>query len=200
MRESVFHYPYKYSFFLSLFLFYHNRVKSLSKGNSSRRDQLSSSSNLRDSIQLPLSSGPLTEPTFEDNITNVPNEKVRFGWSKQNEKDSLPPLDVDRVPSWRAEGSMAASVYSDLYKGQRDAQNGTGNEDFDYSEQTCEEEKPLRMNNKKVETYQKSRLEPNKTDTYIKQKNRPEFEVNYSGTDEDLLALLKVPNILDIPF
>lgn len=160
---------------------------------------MSSSSNLRDSTALPLSSVLTTERTFEDSITYVPSDKIRFGWSKQIDKEPSPPLNMDRVPSWRVEGSLSASVYSDYYKGQRGAQNGTGDDDFDYSEQTYEEE-PLRVNNKKVENYQKTRLEHKKTDTQIKQKNQTEFEVNYSGSDEDLIALLKVPHILDILF
>ncbi|XP_060669055.1 kinesin-like protein KIN-13B [Ziziphus jujuba] len=171
---------------------YADRVKSLSKGNSFRRDQLSSSSNLRDSTALPLTSILPTEPTFEDNITYVPNEKSRFGWSKQIEKEPSPPLNTDRVPSWRVEGSLTASVYSDYYKGQKGGQNGTDDDDFDHYEPTYEQGKPSWMNNRKVETYQKSLLEDKrKIDSQIKQKNQPDFEVNNSGTDEDLIALLK---------
>lgn len=104
---------------------------------------------------------------------------------------------MDRIPSWRVEGSLSASVYSDYYKCQKGGQNFTSDDDFDYSEQTLEREKPSWMNNRKVETYQTSLLEDKrKTDTQIKQKNQPDLEVNNSGTDEDLIALLKVTMLL----
>ncbi|KAE8687866.1 Kinesin-13A [Hibiscus syriacus] len=47
---------------------YADRVKSLSKGNNSKRDTLSSSSNLRESTALPLASS-LSTDTFEDILT-----------------------------------------------------------------------------------------------------------------------------------
>ncbi|XP_052118224.1 kinesin-like protein KIN-13B isoform X2 [Arachis duranensis] len=78
---------------------YADRVKSLSKGNNSKRDPVSSS-NVRDSTVLNSGSSILSQDdTFEDEATNVYNEKNRFGWSKQLEREPSPPMIVDRVPS-----------------------------------------------------------------------------------------------------
>uniref|UniRef100_A0A2N9FXI5 Kinesin-like protein n=1 Tax=Fagus sylvatica TaxID=28930 RepID=A0A2N9FXI5_FAGSY len=171
---------------------YADRVKSLSKGNISKRDPLSSSSNLRDSTALPLSSALPAESTFEDNITYAPNDKNKFGWSKHNEREPSPPFNVDRVPSGRIEGSLPASVYSDYHKGHRGGQSDMAEDDFDYSEHNYEQEKPSRTNNKKVETYQKSALEDKrKIDTQIKWRDMSGFAANNSHSDDDLNALLK---------
>ncbi|KAF5482039.1 hypothetical protein F2P56_002639 [Juglans regia] len=171
---------------------YADRVKSLSKGNSSRRDPLSSTSNLRESTALPPSSALPAESIFEDNITSVANDKNRFGWPKQIETEPSPPFNVDRVPSGRIEGSLPASVYSDYYKGQRGGQSDIAEDDFDYSEQTYEQEKPSRMNNKKLEAYQRSVLDDKrKIDTQVKWRDMADFEANNSHADDDLTALLK---------
>ncbi|XP_042973222.1 kinesin-like protein KIN-13B isoform X1 [Carya illinoinensis] len=171
---------------------YADRVKSLSKGNSSRRDPLSSTSNLRESTALPLSSALPAESIFEDNITSVANDKNRFGWPKQIETEPSPPFNVDRVTSGRMEGSLPASVYSDYYKGQRGGQSDIAEDDFDYSEQTYEQEKPSRMNNKKLEAYQRSVLDDKrKIDTQVKWRDMADFEANNSHADDDLTALLK---------
>lgn len=174
----------------------YSRVKSLSKGNISKRDPLSSSSNLRDSTALPLSSALPAESTFEDNITYAPNDKNKFGWSKHNEREPSPPFNVDRVPSGRIEGSLPASVYSDYHKGHRGGQSDMAEDDFDYSEHNYEQEKPSQTNNKKVETYQKSALEDKrKIDTQIKWRDMSGFAANNSHSDDDLNALLKVIRI-----
>ncbi|GMN69791.1 hypothetical protein TIFTF001_038846 [Ficus carica] len=171
---------------------YADRVKSLSKGNNSKRDQLSSSSNLRESTALPLPSALPIESTFEDNTTYVTNEKNKFGRSKQIEKEPSPPFNVDCVPSRRIEGSLAASIYSDAYKGQRGGTNGIYEDDCDYNEQFYEEEKPSQMSTKKVQTYQKSLLEDKrKIGTLTKPRNKQDFEANNSNSDDDLVALLK---------
>ena len=171
-------------------------MKSLSKGNNSKKDTLSSSSNLRESTALPLASS-LPIDTFEDNITDVPFEKNKFGWSKQIERDTSPPFKVDRVLSGRAEGNLAVP-YSDYYKGQRGGLNGTAEEDFDYSEETFEQQKMLRKINRKAQTYQMPSLEKQKTDTLTKHVDPSTFD-DKSNSDDDLNALLKVPSInLDI--
>ncbi|KAB1200599.1 Kinesin-13A [Morella rubra] len=171
---------------------YADRVKSLSKGSSSRRDPLSSSSNLRDSTALPLSSSIPAESTFEDNITYVPNDKNRFGWSKQIEREPSPSFNVDRVPSGRLEGSLPATVHSDYYKRQRGGQNESLEDDFVYSDETYEQEKPSRVNNKRMETYPRSVSEDmRRTDNQIKQRDMSDFEAVNSHSDDDLNALLK---------
>ncbi|KAE8680979.1 Kinesin-13A [Hibiscus syriacus] len=94
---------------------YADRVKNLSKGNNSKRDTLSSSSNLRESTALPSASS-LPFDTFDDIITVVPFEKNKHGWSDRIERDASPPFKVVRVPSGKAEGNLAVE-YSDFYKG-----------------------------------------------------------------------------------
>jgi kinesin family protein 2/24 len=171
-------------------------VKSLSKVNSSKRDPLSSSVNLRDSNALPLSSALSAESSFEDNTTYVPHDKNRFGWSKQIEREPSPPFNVDRVPSGRMEGSLPPGVYSDYYKGQRGGQNDMTENYFDYSQQTYEHEKPPRVNNKKIETYHKSIFDDKrKIDTQMKWRDMSDFEANISGPDDDLNALIKVTTL-----
>ncbi|KAL5572672.1 hypothetical protein UlMin_022269 [Ulmus minor] len=170
---------------------YADRVKSLSKGNSSRRDQLSSSSNLRESTALPLSSSLQTEPSFEDNIASIPSEKNTFGWSKQIEREPSPSFDADRVPSGRLEGRLTASVYSDNYKSQKGSQNGVDEDSYDYTKRTYEQEKPPQMNNK-VDTYKRSLLvNKRKTDPQMKERNQTEFDAINCSSDDDLILLLK---------
>ncbi|KAA3490119.1 kinesin-13A-like [Gossypium australe] len=150
---------------------YADRVKSLSKGNNSKKDMLSSSSNLRESTALPLSSSLRTD-TFEDDITDVPFEKNKFGWSKPIERDTS--LKVDPVASGRAEGHLVGP-YSDYFNGQRGELNDMPEDDFDYLEETYEQPKML----------QKTK------DPMMKRANPSTFDDNNYQSDDDLSALLK---------
>ena len=172
---------------------YADRVKSLSKGNISKKDPLSSSLNLRDSTAFPVSSLLPTASNIEDNLPDIPNEINRFGWSKQIEKETSPPFKVDRVPSGRVEGNIPASSYSDYYKGQRGGQSDVTEDDVDYSEDIYNQEKPSWIKNKKVETSQISALEDKmrKPESHIKRRELPDFEANNLRPDDDLNALLK---------
>lgn len=172
---------------------YADRVKSLSKGNISKKDPLSSSLNLRDSAAFPVSSLLPTASNIEDNLPDIPNEINRFGWSKQIEKETSPPFKVDRVPSGRVEGNIPASSYSDYYKGQRGGQSDVTEDDVDYSEEIYNQEKPSWIKNKKVETSQISALEDKmrKPESHIKRRELPDFEANNLRPDDDLNALLK---------
>lgn len=186
-------YTYLMNFFLS-------RVKSLSKGSGSRRHQSYSLSYLRDSTTMPLSSSTSTDTTFEDDMNYVPSEKSSFAWSKQIEREPSPQFNVDRVPSGRVEGSLAASVYSDYSKDQIGGQNPIGTDDFDYPEQACEQEKPLRGNSKKVETYQRSSLEEKrKIGSQVKWRDMPDFGAINSNSDDDLNAVLQVNTFYIFP-
>ncbi|XP_011043462.1 PREDICTED: kinesin-13A-like [Populus euphratica] len=171
---------------------YADRVKSLSKGNNSKRDPLSSS-NLRDSTTLPLTSFPPSEPTFVDSIADFPNEKSRFGWSRPTERETSPPFNMDRVPSGRAEGNLSASVQTDYYKVQSGGQSGIIANDCNYTEESCEHEKPSWMNNnKKVDTFQKSALEDRRrNDALMKQRDVLAVQANNSHSDDELNVLLK---------
>lgn len=79
---------------------YADRVKSLSKGNNSKREPLSSI-NLRNSIAV--SSSVLSASGSDDNVRDAPNhpETSKLGWAKQAEKESSTSLQVDRIPSGR---------------------------------------------------------------------------------------------------
>ncbi|KAK8597808.1 hypothetical protein V6N13_095205 [Hibiscus sabdariffa] len=144
---------------------YADRVKSLSKGNNTKRETGSLSSNLRESTALPLA-------LFEDNITDVPLEKNKFGWSKPIQRD--PSSKVDRVPSGRREGP-----YSDHFKGQRGDLNDMAEDDFDYYQETYEQ------------TYQMPLEEKPKTDVSTNRVDPSTFDDNNSHSDDDLSALLK---------
>uniref|UniRef100_A0A5B7BPC7 Kinesin-like protein n=1 Tax=Davidia involucrata TaxID=16924 RepID=A0A5B7BPC7_DAVIN len=169
---------------------YADRVKSLSKGNSSKRDPLSSSLNLRSSTALPLSSALPTVSASEDDVVDVPHGSSRFGWSKQFERESSPSFNVERVPSGR---NLASSVYTDNYKGQRGGRGEIAEDDFDYSEEINEQDKPSWMMNKKVENYQTSALDDKmrKNGTQTRQRDLPDFEDNNSHSDDDLNTLWK---------
>lgn len=60
---------------------YADRVKSLSKGNNSKKDVLSSNFNLKESITVPLSS--VTAPVYEDHTADA--------WHDENEGDDFSP-------------------------------------------------------------------------------------------------------------
>lgn len=169
----------------------HSRVKSLSKGNSSRRDALSSSSNLRESTALPLYSALPTKLLSDDNVTDLPSEKNRFGWAKQIDREPSPHSNLDRVPSGRAEGNFPPSVHSDYYKSKGGDQYNIAEDDYDYSEETYEQEKS--SYNKTFENNQTLALEERwKTDAVKKRRDSLAFEANNSHSDNDLNALLKV--------
>lgn len=162
-------------------------MKSLSKGNSSKKDPFSSSSNLRDSTAFPSSLSP--EDTFEDELSYVPSEKNRFGWSKQVEREPSPPINVDRVPSSsRMGGNLATSVYLDSQWGQRGGQNDKAENEADYLKPTTFEQDRTRKTSKKVGTNRLATVEDKKIDSHVKRMDLPKA----NDPDDDLNALLKV--------
>ncbi|WCJ42458.1 ATP binding microtubule motor family protein [Euphorbia peplus] len=168
---------------------YADRVKSLSKGNNSKRDSLSSY-NLRDSTVFLSSSALSNEASYDDNISEV-LEKNSFGWAKQIEKEPSPAFSIDRIPSGRGEGNFAGSVYSDLYKNQMGGQNGIVEAGFDYAK-GYSEQKPSWMNNKTVKTHEISALDGKKrTDSATRSMDVSHFKGNDPHSDDDLNALLK---------
>ncbi|XP_010249745.1 PREDICTED: kinesin-like protein KIN-13B [Nelumbo nucifera] len=164
---------------------YADRVKSLSKGNNSKKDPLSSALNPRESTALPLSSVLPTVTTFDSNVSDVPNETNRFGWSKQFEKETSPPFNMDRVPSGRED--------FDFPNDQRGGRGGTRAEDFDLPDEFYEQEKPVRKKNGKMEKYQISTAEDKvrNSDSLMKWKDIPGVDSNNSHSDDDLNALLE---------
>ncbi|KAD6795130.1 hypothetical protein E3N88_06026 [Mikania micrantha] len=111
---------------------YADRVKSLSKTSSSRKDLSSSTSNLRNSIAFPVTSSTLTRS--EDIKTEkIPMETNRFGWPKQTNRDPvgrstifIPPIESHRSDY----GGTDEEVMED---------------DFDYSMEVSEPENIPRM-------------------------------------------------------
>ncbi|PIA65044.1 hypothetical protein AQUCO_00100491v1 [Aquilegia coerulea] len=144
---------------------YADRVKSLSKGTTSKKDPLLSTLNIRESTTLPLSSIAPTVSSIENNIYDVPNEHNRFGWSKQTERETLS-HSMDRVSSGRED-------------------------DFDFSEEFYKPEKPS-WKNSKQDSFRIPPLEDKtrKTDAQPKWKEHQDFDNDLSA-DDDLSALLK---------
>ncbi|KAJ1419385.1 P-loop containing nucleoside triphosphate hydrolase [Sesbania bispinosa] len=169
---------------------YADRVKSLSRGNSSRRDPLSSS-NLRDSTVLPGSSVISQDDTFEDEITYVSSERNQFGWSKQLEREPSPPINVDPVPSGRMGGNLAPSLYSDPQKGQRGSQNDRADTENHYLGPTYEQDR-TRQSSKRVDNNQSFAMEnKRKIESRVKHIDLSHVETNHFDPDVDLNALLK---------
>ncbi|CAI8594793.1 unnamed protein product [Vicia faba] len=160
------------------------KVKSLSKGNSSRKDSLSLS-NLRDSTVLPILPN---DDIDEDEITYVSGERNQFGWSKQPQREPSPPNKVNCVASGRTEGNLAPSVYSDQ---QRGIQNDRAEKENDCLVPTYGQDR-TRKASKRVDNNQLSTVEDKrKTGSRAKHANLSHVENRYSDPDDDFNALLK---------
>ncbi|KAI3835321.1 hypothetical protein MKW98_020437 [Papaver atlanticum] len=158
---------------------YADRVKSLSKGNNSKRDPLLATLNIRESTTVSLSSAlPPVSSTYESNTTDFTEEPNRFGWSKQFERETY---NMERVPSGREDGFAASG-----------GRGGATGEEFDYSEEFYEQEKPTRKKNGKLESYQASTLEDKMriVDAQTKWKDT-QGNNKSSHPDDDLNALLQ---------
>nr|XP_043625304.1 kinesin-like protein KIN-13B [Erigeron canadensis] len=116
---------------------YADRVKSLSKGSSSRKDLSSSALNLRNSIQLPVSSSSSILTRSED----VKNDKVtyetnRFGWPKPTDRNVSTSLIMEHPSIERS------TVYLPSTESYRNDYGGTDEEimedDFEYPMETRE--------------------------------------------------------------
>ncbi|CAK9154608.1 unnamed protein product [Ilex paraguariensis] len=171
---------------------YADRVKSLSKGNSSKKDPFTSSLNLRSSSAVALSSALPTLLGFEDKMVDAPHEINRFGWSKQIERESSPSSNIECVPSGRAQSNLASTAYTDN-KGQINGQVGITVDDFEGSKEILELDKSSWKMNKKVENYQATASENRlrKTGIQTKLRNMPDFEADNPDSDDDLNALWK---------
>ncbi|KAK3034356.1 hypothetical protein RJ639_032254 [Escallonia herrerae] len=163
---------------------YADRVKSLSKGNSSRKDPLTSSVNLRSSTALPSSS---LLPTILGSKDEIIHESNRFGWSKETERDSSRSFNMDRFPS-RAQDLVSTVSPSNKYQG--GCQGDIIEDDFELSEETYGQDKPFWMMNKKVETYEHSALEAKATEP-SSQTKQTDTETDNSGSRDNLNVLLQ---------
>ncbi|KAJ6427400.1 hypothetical protein OIU84_022905 [Salix udensis] len=81
---------------------YADRVKSLSKGNTSKKDVLSSTLNLKESTTVPLSSVLPAASTFEDDANDA--------WAEQDERDDFDASEEDSYelekPIWKENGKL----------------------------------------------------------------------------------------------
>lgn len=144
---------------------YADRVKSLSKGSTSKKDPLLSTLNIRESVTILPSSSAFQGVSSIDNNFNDPNEHNRFGWSKQIERDTAP-HSMDRVSSGRED-------------------------DFDFTEELYDSDKPSWKNSK----HDMFRMPPSesktkKPESQTKWKDFQELD-NNSSADDDLNALLQ---------
>lgn len=162
----------------------HSRVKSLSKGNNSKRD-LPSSTISKDSNSQLSSSSSAQMSNLEGTTTDGLNGSGRFGWSRGLDREASPSPKLERVPSGRADNTFV-SGYSDYYRGHKGGQVDMSVDDYDNSEDIFEQEKPYRSKNKKAETYNVPA-----TDNRMR-KNLSDLSSNNTSSDDDLNVLLKV--------
>ncbi|XP_057536712.1 kinesin-like protein KIN-13B [Amaranthus tricolor] len=162
---------------------YADRVKSLSKGNTSKRD-ITSSTTSKDSNSQPFSSGPGQQLNVEEITTDSLNGSSRFGWSRELEREASASPKIERVPSGRAD-SAAVSGYTDYYRGQNGGLIDMTVDDDDTSADVYEQEKRYRIKNKKPETFHVLAAE-NRT-----RKEHTDFYLNNMNSDDDLNTLLK---------
>ncbi|GAB4839204.1 Kinesin-like protein KIN-13B [Ancistrocladus abbreviatus] len=162
---------------------YADRVKSLSKGNNSKREQSSSALNVRDSTAV---------SNFDDSTIDVQNGSNTFAWSKEVDRQTPASVNIDSCLSRREDSNLTTSLYSDYYKGQKGDQNDMADNDFDYSEDVIEQEKPSWMRNRKLEPYPSTAAENElkRTGSQTGQRDMAAFNANYNS-DYDLNALLK---------
>lgn len=97
---------------------------------------------------------------------------------------------ADHAPGGRDEGTFVSS-YASYFREQ--TKGSTAVEDYDYSEEAYEQDKPS-WKKGKADAYFASPLENRmrRADSRTKWKNVPEVDANDLHSDEDLNALLKV--------
>lgn len=118
---------------------YADRVKSLSKGSNSKRDQLLPASDLRDSV---------TQMNCEGITPDVLNDTNRFGFSGRIEP---PFVNADTSANGRIEGSYVAPLNVADLKGQRDHQSFRSLHNRDYYDDFSQLQKQPSWNTKKLE-------------------------------------------------
>ncbi|XP_074582190.1 kinesin-like protein KIN-13B [Curcuma longa] len=151
---------------------YADRVKSLSKGNSKK--DLSSTTNLRESVAAPLSFSK-TEGNNAD-----ASENYKRGWSKQIENESS-------FSSAREDGILTASQANHF---QVNSRSSTTAEMFNYSEDVREQEKPsLRKGKAEAYTVLPTNGRARGVDSLVKRKDV--FDEDSFDSDDELAELLK---------
>ncbi|KAF8036466.1 hypothetical protein BT93_C2247 [Corymbia citriodora subsp. variegata] len=171
---------------------YADRVKSLSKGNSSKKDLMSSSLNIRDSTTFPLSSLSTAESNFENNMDETANEKKNFLRPKRMNREASPPINVDCTDGGWCEGNMAESLYSGAYKQQKGFLEDPILKDADYSADYNVLEKPSKVSINKLETSQISDIEEKRrAEIQLEGRELQGFDATNLHLEDDLNALLK---------
>lgn len=177
------------------------RVKSLSKGNNSKREPLSALS-LRNSIAV--SSGLQSVSGSDEKAIDVPQypETRKFGWAKQIEKESSQSPKIERVPSGRSLNNMTSAVGSDYHKqfgfnlervpsGRvQSSQVHLNEDDFAYSEGLSEQDKSSWLTANLGD--ERTKRVEDKMHTRIKDGDPSDPEANNLHLDDDLTVLLKV--------
>ncbi|XP_058074390.1 kinesin-like protein KIN-13B isoform X1 [Magnolia sinica] len=169
---------------------YADRVKSLSKGNNSKKDLQSATLGLRDSTTVPLSSVLPTVSTFDGIMVDVSGETNRFGWSKQVQSETSLPYNVNHGLGGRDERHLA-SEYVDYSKEQRGRGYTTG-EDFGFSQESDQQNKPSwKMGKQEPLQISAANDKTRKVNALMKWKDMEGLDANSSRPDDDLNALLK---------
>ncbi|XP_030541783.2 kinesin-like protein KIN-13B [Rhodamnia argentea] len=171
---------------------YADRVKSLSKGTSSKKDLMSSSVNIRDSTTFPLGSLSAVESNFENNMDETANEKKNFLQPKRMNREASPPINVDCTDGGWFEGNVSDSLYSGAYKQQKGFLQDPILKDSDYSADYNVLEKPSRMSINKVEISQISDIEEKRrAEIQLEGRELQDFDTTSLHLEDDLNALLK---------
>eukprot|EP01018_Ginkgo_biloba_P001654 Gb_33090 [translate_table: standard] len=137
---------------------YADRVKSLSKTNSSKKDSISPAVALRESSTNPLtlsSPSPLLSQSTSENINlELPSDSNRFGWHKQLDGESRQLFTMDHGPPSGRDDGRFASVYAD---------NSNNGYDSGISHESQEQGKQVSSQSwrkGKTERYQNQNLNP----------------------------------------
>uniref|UniRef100_A0A7N0T8I5 Kinesin-like protein n=1 Tax=Kalanchoe fedtschenkoi TaxID=63787 RepID=A0A7N0T8I5_KALFE len=161
---------------------YADRVKSLSKANSSKKDVLSLYSSVRDSSPSPFSSASVTQTVSEDSGTIGPIGNNRFGWQKHAKKETSPSDCMETYPKLKAERNVAAPLLSSSQKPQPSSFRNNAECDAGY-EEAYEQKMPAWV----TKTSEKA----SDVNKWTNERHPSDFRTKPTHADDDLDALLK---------
>ncbi|XP_068652885.1 kinesin-like protein KIN-13B isoform X2 [Aristolochia californica] len=166
---------------------YADRVKSLSKGNNSKKDPLSSTLNFRDSTALPLSK----VLSVNGNSVDMSNETNRFGWSKQPQMEtSLPPSMKNKFSG--GDDGQLGSVYLNYSREQQVGRGYATGEELDFPDESYGQDKqPGRKGKPMMHRVSATESNTRKSEAQLKWKELPDSDANGFNADNNLNALLK---------
>ncbi|ERN00489.1 kinesin-like protein KIN-13B isoform X1 [Amborella trichopoda] len=123
---------------------YADRVKSLSKGASSKKDLVPTALNLRDSSASPLCTVFPAALTLDSNSFDPPpNDSHRFGWSRHIDAENGRLFGKDNGPPSGRDNGRLSSFYSDYEREQSGRGYSVSVDDFDFSDESHEQENIL---------------------------------------------------------